>query len=1146
MNLTSFFKTSLCVAVLLSLTITVSAQRPEKYTPYDELPSIEKILKPEYSDNMPDWGKMLYQYPVNFNEISRAYTIWEKQNPGVKNALSRYYKLWRINLASYVDYDGTIHIPDPKVIEANLIKSQSHDAQLRKAPAAGNTSNWTFLGPKETFWLNESGSSTPPKACPWQVNVYSMDVAENFPDVVYVGTETGFVNKTTDKGKTWELCGLKYAFGGGVTAVAINHRNTDTVYVSAGNTVHRSYDGGKKWSRSANGAFSANRLKIDPRNPSKIVASTNKGIWISSNNASSWVQKTSTECWDVELKPGSPDTIYAITKSASNFFRIIQSNDGGNTFDEIASFPTEIPQVSGGLIATTPKNPNILFAVMLSRNSSGSEVPFLYKGTFAGGQWTWALKYTGYTGLSSGSGMTNGQGFFDLVLDVSPVNENIVYMGTTSFYKSINGGGSFTAIGGYQGNFSIHPDIQDMKMLSNGDTWVMTDGGVNLTTNNFLNSVNHFALNNNLIGSAMWGFDQGWNEDVIVGGRYHNGNTAITDFYGDKALRMGGGESPTGWVIQGKSRHVVFDDLGDGWILPKTAEGKPEGRFVFSKFPNMDEYGALRSNVVTHPYYSGQLYVGSENSIWMSTDFGKSFDLLFTFNGRVRYLNISTSNPNVMYADIVNFGFMRSEDGGVTWKKPANTNAPAWNGKIAFAISPYNENVVYASMQVGSWDSYNSEMYRTTNGGASWSQYSSLGRSIKSIVIQPTKEGKDLVYAFTASINGIGSTVYYRKDGDASWTLYDTNFPSGKRPVTAVAFFRDSKLRVAGNGGVWESPLAEPEFTPIVVPWADKKVYTCTLDTVQLDCHSWLNHTGAKWNWEISPAPKYISNAGTRNPKVVFNDPGKYNVTLKITQNDTEYSKTVADMFEIKTCPSIDDCTNPAELPKNLMKLVYADSYQAGNEPAKAFDGNPATIWHTAWSPTQPVHPHEIQIDLGDDYYVSNMIYVPRTDGANGRIKKYELYISMDKTNWGTPVKSDSLTNTSAPTTIKFAQKAGRYARLVALSEVNAGAWTSAAELTFTGCRIVADNKKIELNADIKAFPVPANAQITITLPFNNGVNTYKYAVYTTDGKQIFTGNAEANEHELKFDISKYERGYYFVNLTDSNGIVYRARFLKQ
>jgi len=54
-----------------------------------------------------------------------------------------------------------------------------------------------------------------------------------------------------------------------------------------------------------------------------------------------------------------------------------------------------------------------------------------------------------------------------------------------------------------------------------------------------------------LIGSDMWGFDQGWNEDIAVGGRYPNGNTALADFYGDKHFGMGRSESPTGWVIPG-------------------------------------------------------------------------------------------------------------------------------------------------------------------------------------------------------------------------------------------------------------------------------------------------------------------------------------------------------------------------------------------------------------------------------------------------------------------------------------------------------------------------------------------------------------------------------------------------------------------
>lgn len=1113
-----------------------------KYTPYDELPSVEKILKPEFSDDMPDWGKMLYQYPVNFNDINTAFARWEMANKGIKNPLIRYYKLWRRHMEPFVDYDGTIVLPDPDEITGNLRKAQSAEQQRMKAPSNENTSAWTFKGPKQTFWLNESGSATAPKAAPWQVNVYSMDVSEANPDVIYVGTETSFVNKSTDRGKTWQLLGLRYVFGGGVSAIAVHPTNPDTVYVAAGNTVHRSFDGGVTWARTS-ASFYANRMKLDPVRPSRIVASTNYGVYISDNRGVNWTRKSTVESWDVEFKPGSSDTIFALTQATGNMFRIIQSTDDGASFSEISSFPTDIPQVAGGLLAVTPKNPNIMYAVFLSKDAANTNLPYIYKGTYANNEWTWVKRATGKTTALQ---MDNGQGYFDLVLEVSPVNENMVYAGTTTLFKSVTGGSSFYAIGGYYGSFSIHPDIQDMKILSNGDTWVTTDGGINYSKDNFNLQSNYFPLIDGLIGSDMWGFDQGWNEDIIVGGRYHNGNTAIADFYGDKALRMGGAESPTGWLLKGKSRHVAFDDLGDGWILPKTAEGRPEGRFIFSKYPNMDQYGALRSNVVTHPNYSGTLYLGSENSIWVSTNYGQAFDLLYTFPGRVRYLDISRSDPKVIYADIEGSsnGLFRSLDGGKTWGRRMQMDG--WNGKMTFAISPYNYNVIYGAKQVGAWDNYDSEMYKSTNGGATWSLYSSMGRSVKSIVIQPTREGKDLVYAITSSVRGNPGSVLVRKDGESTWRNFDNGYPVGMRPVAAAIFFRDSKLRVAGNGGVWESPLAEPAFTPILTPWVDKAVYSCTEDTVYFDDHSMINHSGVSWNWEITPAPRYISNPNVRNPKAVFANPGKYSVKMTVTTPDSTYSVTMDEFFEITSCPSIDDCTNPAEVPQNAWKLVYADSYMSGNEPAKAFDGNTSTIWHTSWGTSEPQPPHEIQVDMGELYLVSQFIYYPRTDGSNGRIKEYELYVSDNKTSWGTAVATGTWENSAAPKILKFTPVPGRYFRLRALSEVNGNAWTSAAELKVVGCRVVSSVDDINWVSDLKAFPVPATTQLNVQLPFNDGINPYTYELIAVNGARVAQGVTTAGDRTLQIDLSDIANGYYLVKLTDHRGIVYRSRFLRQ
>ena len=215
-----------------------------------------------------------------------------------------------------------------------------------------------------------------------------------------------------------------------------------------------------------------------------------------------------------------------------------------------------------------------------------------------------------------------------------------------------------------------------MVLLDNNRAWLATDGGLTYSSDNFTSTNNAQSKNKLLVGSDMWGFDQGWNEDIVVGGRYHNGNTAIADFYQPKALRMGGAESPTGWVMKGKSRHVAFDDLGPGWILPTSAESSPQGRFPFSKYPNMDEYGGRRGNMVFHPNYYEVIYLGEGDGFWKSNDMGLSFELLHDFGQRVRYIQMAYSDPNIIYADVVSLGLHKSEDGGYTWTaKPNLTNA---------------------------------------------------------------------------------------------------------------------------------------------------------------------------------------------------------------------------------------------------------------------------------------------------------------------------------------------------------------------------------------------------------------------------------------------------------------------------------------
>jgi len=1138
-----FYRIRIFAAILITGFSGLFLHAQTQFTPYDDIPGVIKSYKPAYSDAFPDWAKMLYNDHINANEIEAGYQSYMASHPAEKSPVIRYYKIWRRAVESYVSDDGTVQLPDLAGYLENLLTAQKNAARNFKT-GTGSNSNWSFLGPKQTFWLNESGSPQTPLSCPWQVNVYSFDVSASNNNIIYVGTETGFVNKSTDNGLTWQLCGQGYPYGGAATAVAVHPVNPDIAYVSAGTQIHKTTDGGLIWTPllASPNLFAADRLIIDQSLPEKLVAAAPTGVFISSDGGATWAKKWTRASYDVEIKPDDTNVIYALSKNTGGKFEVLISKDAGVTFASETSFPATITESSGGLLAVTPDNPAMLLVVMLSSNNT----PYLYKGLVSGGVWTWTLLGTGQT---DNFPMNNGQGYFDLVLAVSPLDENLIFAGTTTLFKSANGGTRFTAIGGYSGAFSIHPDIQDIKMLPSGKTWISTDGGMSMTDDNFTSTSKYYARINGIVGSDMWGFDQGWNEDLIVGGRYHNGNTAIADFYNDKALRMGGAESPTGWVLQGRSRQVAFNDLGNGWILPKVATGKPEGRFIFSKFPNMEEYGGRRSNLAAHPNYYGILYLGEGNSIWRSSDMGVSWERIYTFQGKVLCLQISYSNPGILYADVVDRGLYKSEDGGYTWTAKANlTKSPYgstyWKGKLFFSVSPYNGNTIYACLQNGTWSADLGKIFKSTDGGDTWTNWTgTVSENTKCMVIQPTRSGQDLVYLFTNMNTGKSAKVYYRKEWDADWTLFSNNYPASMHVNLALPFFRDSKLRVAGNGSVWESPLQEQAFTPIVTPWVERQHFNCFQDTLNFDDHSMLNHQGVTWNWSITPSPAYLSNPNIRNPKVVLGSPGSYEVTLTVTKDGQTYSRTIPGMVDATTCPSVGDCTNPADVPKTGWQS-NASSQEPGAAGSMAIDGDPNTIWHSRWSTNPPSYPHTFEVDMGSKYSVHKFIYLPRPSGENGRIKKYELFVSDDYNDYGPPVATGEWENSAAPQTVTLKNtKSGQYWKLIALSEVNGNIWASAAEFTIVGCNGNTSGSEIPaLDNQVSAYPVPTNGMVYLDVPADTN---YTYTILSALGKQVGKGEINTGSAGQRINLGNFISGVYLVRLIDSGGVSYWVKVVK-
>jgi hypothetical protein len=138
----------------------------------------------------------------------------------------------------------------------------------------------------------------------------------------------------------------------------------------------------------------------------------------------------------------------------------------------------------------------------------------------------------------------------------------------------------------------------------------------------------------------------------------------------------------------------------------------------------------------------------------------------------------------------------------------------------------------------------------------------------------------------------------------------------------------------------------------------------------------------------------------------------------------------------------------PTTLQKLGAKVVYADSEDKanGNVAANAIDGDPETFWHTQWQPVDPPCPHEIQIDLQRSVELAGLRCLPRQDMDNARIGRFEVYLSDDRGNWGTPVATGSFARGWDWQAVSFTGK-GRYLRLVALTGLDGQHYVAAAEL---------------------------------------------------------------------------------------------------
>ena len=82
--------------------------------------------------------------------------------------------------------------------------------------------------------------------------------------------------------------------------------------------------------------------------------------------------------------------------------------------------------------------------------------------------------------------------------------------------------------------------------------------------------------------------------------------------------------------------------------------------------------------------------------------------------------------------------------------------------------------------------------------------------------------------------------------------------------------------------------------------------------------------------------------------------------------------------------------------------IITANSEKAGGEIRRAFDGNPATYWHSDYEAengkilSHDMPPYEVDIKLPELTVITGFKATPRRDNTAGKIKSYRLYASRE------------------------------------------------------------------------------------------------------------------------------------------------------
>lgn len=664
------------------------------------------------------------------------------------------------------------------------------------------------------------------------------------PMLYYMGATGGGVWRTEDAGNTWYPISDTTFHSSSVGALASAPSDPNVIYVgmgeaairntiSLGDGMYKSTDAGKTWKHiGLNKSYSIARIIVHPTNPNVAFVAVmgqifgknpERGLYRTTDGGSSWQlvlsHSDSTGAVDVEFDPSNPMTMYASLWTANRTAwsltsggdgsALYKSVDGGSTWFSLSKNPGMPKGMLGKIcIAVSPANPDRVFAMI--ENEHGG----LFRSDDGGKKWQQ---------LDTNNNLTQRPWYFSGVF-CDPKDQNLVYVMNVEFWRSTNGGQSFTVIGQEHGdnhdmwinpndpnNFIIGEDGSAAITFNGAKTWNKGSAGFSTAQFYHVNLDNDFPYN-------VYGAQQDWGS-IRIASRTTGGDIGRDQWYG-----VAGGEA--GYIVPDPTNpDITYGGEYDGQ-LSKYTKSTDQYQMI-SPYPEsglgdgscMKKYRFQWTYPIAFsPFDPKTMYVTSQ-FVHKTTNSGYTWEIISPDLTRMLPETMCSSGGPITkdntgaetYPDIFAFApspvkqgvlWAGTDDGlvhvttdeGKHWSKVTPKGLPQWAIISIIEPSHYDASTCYLAAHRYKWDDRHPYLFKTTDMGQTWTQITDGiedGSFTRCIREDPHKRG--ILYC------GTERGVYISFNDGASWQSLRLNMPI--TPVHDIQVqARDNDLVIATHG----------------------------------------------------------------------------------------------------------------------------------------------------------------------------------------------------------------------------------------------------------------------------------------------------------------------------------------------------------